>query len=226
MSPEKVLGTTVDERTDIYSLGVIAFQLLTGKLPFSAREVMEQVARHLSEAPPDVRELRPGVSAGLAECIERMLAKKPEERVSLDELRSALQSAQDERFPRRESPHPVRSGRRWAIVALVIAAPIGVGLALVARAGAEEKEAAASAQEPAAKSEPALVPDASVAAKERVDAAPSNPASKSDKATRRRGDRRRHRPARGKKDTHRPVRKERDEAREGSPNYTMDPFAK
>lgn len=80
MSPEQMAGGRVDGRTDLYSLGVVLFALLTGRLPHRATsmsELMFQIANH---APPDVRELRSGLSDALADVVTLALEKRPEVR--------------------------------------------------------------------------------------------------------------------------------------------------
>jgi serine/threonine protein kinase len=80
MSPEQMAGGQVDGRTDIYSLGVVLFNLLTGRLPHRAAsmsELMFQIANH---APPDVRELRPDLPETLADVVTLALEKRPEVR--------------------------------------------------------------------------------------------------------------------------------------------------
>ena len=60
IAPEQASGRSVDERTDIYSLGVVLFELLTGDVPFPGESFVAVAMRHVHEAPPSVLELRPG----------------------------------------------------------------------------------------------------------------------------------------------------------------------
>jgi serine/threonine protein kinase len=74
MSPEQTEGTAVDHRSDLYSLGVTAFELATGTLPFREGNVPYH---HVHTPPPDPRSLRPDVPEPLAALILRCLAKQP-----------------------------------------------------------------------------------------------------------------------------------------------------
>ena len=77
MSPEQVSGDTVDGRSDQYSLGVVAFRALTGRLPFDMESASAVLVAHVVKAPPKVRDVAPDAPAALAELIDRCLAKDP-----------------------------------------------------------------------------------------------------------------------------------------------------
>ena len=79
MSPEQVLGGPPSPLMDIYSIGVIFFQLITGKLPFSSQNSAGMMMKHLHETPPNFDDLG-HVSIGSKYMIKRFLAKKPEQR--------------------------------------------------------------------------------------------------------------------------------------------------
>ncbi len=81
-APEQtgMLSRLIDGRSDLYSLGVVLFHCITGRLPFEASEVGELLRQHTVQAPPDVRQLRPEVSAPLAAVIAKLLAKDPDDR--------------------------------------------------------------------------------------------------------------------------------------------------
>jgi serine/threonine protein kinase len=83
MSPEQAMGErVVDGRSDIYSLGVVGYQLLTGRVPFIAGNSMALLLKHVSERPQPISEFRSEVPAGMREAIERALSKSPEDRWS------------------------------------------------------------------------------------------------------------------------------------------------
>lgn len=92
MSPEQLTSSkNVDARTDIWSLGVILFELLGGRPPFQASSVAELGARVLTRDAPDIRQLEPGIPAPLAEAIATCLRRDVDERFSsLAELAAAL----------------------------------------------------------------------------------------------------------------------------------------
>ncbi|MEO5814367.1 MAG: serine/threonine-protein kinase [Gemmatimonadaceae bacterium] len=81
MSPEQALGEReLDGRSDIYSLGIIGYQLLAGETPFKASNTPAMLVKHVSESPRPLAQLRPDVPPVLGHAIARALAKKPEDR--------------------------------------------------------------------------------------------------------------------------------------------------
>ena len=93
MSPEQLLGKKVDGRSDLYSLGVMLFQLTCGQLPFVGQSLGQLMSRIANEACPDVRALNPQVSEALAAVIERATRKDAAQRFqSADEMARALRA--------------------------------------------------------------------------------------------------------------------------------------
>lgn len=95
MSPEQALGEReLDGRSDVYSLGIVGYQMLTGEQPFRASSAAAMLVKHVSEIPARVRDKRPEAPAYLAVAIDRALAKRPEDRWSdASEFRDALAGA-------------------------------------------------------------------------------------------------------------------------------------
>ena len=80
MSPEQVLGQRVTYRTDLFSLGIVLFEGLTGQKPFQGDTFSQITFKIVHEAPPDLRVLRPDLPEALYGLVERLLAKDPSER--------------------------------------------------------------------------------------------------------------------------------------------------
>ena len=96
MSPEQAAGERdIDGRSDLYSLGVVTYQMLTGELPFNAPSVAGILMKQITEAAPDLRRKRPDIPEDLALAVARCLEKDPGNRwPTADSLRRALESRQ------------------------------------------------------------------------------------------------------------------------------------
>jgi serine/threonine protein kinase len=90
MSPEQVRGAEMDERSDLYSAGVLMFEMFTGRRPFDASDPFEVMRLHLEEVPPNPRTLQPTLPELLADTIVACLAKakadRPATAADLDRL--------------------------------------------------------------------------------------------------------------------------------------------
>ncbi len=135
MAPEQATGQPVDARADIYALGIVAYETLTGRVPFTGPTPVSILLKHVSEPPP-----RPPTSelpAAVTTVLERCLAKKPEDRfASATEFSAALDAALVDTVPaiRRPTPPPPPppaprppSSRGLVLVALALAGALVAG---------------------------------------------------------------------------------------------------
>lgn len=106
MSPEQAAGEPIDGRSDLYSLGVVSYYALTGKLPFDSPTMAGLLAMHLTQPPPPIASVSSGVPRSLASAIERCLVKEAGGRFATGEaLADAITAAAQ---PTRDIPAPVR----------------------------------------------------------------------------------------------------------------------
>jgi eukaryotic-like serine/threonine-protein kinase len=148
LSPEQASGKPSSRATDVYSLGIVLYELLTGEVPFPGENFVAVAMKHINEPAPDLLERRPDVPLRLAAAVDKALAKDPAERFrTMDqfgwELRQALAELDEpdaertfiQRSPvvRESRPHRTRARRRrWPlylpIVVLLAAAAIVAGV--------------------------------------------------------------------------------------------------
>ena len=130
MSPEQVRGLTTDQRSDIFSLGVVLYEMVTGKRGFKRATSADTMSAILHEEPEPISYLAPGVSPGLERVISHCLEKMPEQRFqSASDLAFALEALSDPAVAALTgAPHGGKSSRRG----VPFAAAAGVAVLLAA----------------------------------------------------------------------------------------------
>jgi eukaryotic-like serine/threonine-protein kinase len=100
IAPEQASGREVEPATDVYSLGVVLFELLTGRVPFAGESFVSVAMRHVTEPPPSVLELRPDCPARVAAAVDRALEKDPADRFpTMDAFAAELEACLAELGP-------------------------------------------------------------------------------------------------------------------------------
>jgi eukaryotic-like serine/threonine-protein kinase len=157
MSPEQAQGGPVDVRSDLFSLGIVLYEMATGTRPFRGDTPLALLSSVLRDEPASATDLRPDLPAGLSRILRRCLAKDPERRFqSAKDLRNDLEDLRDEGVgsvrPAVAPSVTARSGSRWrpiAAAAAALALVVIAGAFLLDRGGSpEDREVAGAAVRP------------------------------------------------------------------------------
>jgi serine/threonine protein kinase len=165
MSPEQSLGEPVDGRSDVYALGIVLYEMLTGACPFVGRNATEVIAKHISAPVPKLLEREPETPAPLVRLVDRMLAKDPAGRPTAAELVNELTAASTP--DGLLTPSQVRR-RRWKrrgiylAIAAVSAGPVIVIGARIAMRGMAFMMSGGEGADPALVASGGSVPDSIV----------------------------------------------------------------
>ena len=143
MSPEQAEGKNLDERSDIFSLGVMLYEMATGRRPFTGETPLATLTAILRDVPPPAIEVKPSLSRDLGRVIRRALAKDPDRRQQtvrdlrndLDEIRQELESPARSPVVAESPPAGSRGWRSWvgAAWALSLVAAAAIGAAVSSR---------------------------------------------------------------------------------------------
>ena len=139
LAPEQIEGGSIDGRTDVYSLGCLLYECLTGETPFARGSRLAVAWAHLEEEPPSASERRPELPEAIDAVIRKAMAKEPEDRYTTC---AALITAAEEALGLRRSPPLHRRKVLLLVAAVLVAALVAAALAAVLATGGHAKAAA------------------------------------------------------------------------------------
>ena len=143
MAPELWQGALVDGRTDLYALGVVLYEMLTGRLPFDGDSPVSLVIRHVQEAPPPPRQFNPGLPEAVEQVILKALEKDPANRFqTVEEMVSALVQAAGLSQNRMAAPFAMIAPRQPPAAWKALYPQAASGVPTNQRAGVERMERA------------------------------------------------------------------------------------
>jgi HAMP domain-containing protein len=136
MSPEQTRGDKVDGRSDLFSAGIVLYQMLAGERPFRGDSLVAVATRIANEEPPPLNQKRPEVPPSLRRVVDRCLAKQPAQRYQTGkELSEALLKVLgelDEAARERDKPRIVPLRVKWALMmGLIVAVVMGISAAVI-----------------------------------------------------------------------------------------------
>ncbi len=153
MSPEQARGGKVDARSDVFSLGVVLYQMLTGERPFQGASAVDMISSILRDTPPSVTDRRGDLPPHLARIVRRCLEKDPRDRYQtsrdvhneLRDLRNETSAAPSAASPRSETAPggivaektvpPARTARKWPVFVAIALVLLGIALYAAKRSG-------------------------------------------------------------------------------------------
>lgn len=135
MAPEQIRSENIDGRTDIYSLGIVLYEMLAGRVPFQADSAMTTMMMHITDPVPDVSNFRPEIPPDLQQLVARCLAKNPDMRYqSAAEMAAALRAVDWSAQP---TAVPLPSAQPTIVEPLAAAAVAGAAAGAATGSGAQ-----------------------------------------------------------------------------------------
>jgi len=137
IAPEQAQGQNVSEQTDVYALGVVLYELLTGEVPFPGESFVAVAMRHINEPPPPIRDKRPDVSPRVEAAVQKAMAKDPADRFpsmaafcsELDACLAELTTDEQHTVAAPRAPARRSGPSPWPVVlALLVLIAIGAGI--------------------------------------------------------------------------------------------------